>query len=274
MATRVPEQQFVESVGPFAGLTDDLVRSCRSGRDAFSLPPGAPIGKTSGYAHFCLLVGGWAYRYVTWRRICHIVDVLLPGDIVGLPLLGGSPKLHPLRCLTEAKILALDVRAFGTWVRQCPGALDQFLQMRIEEEYRAQSRIMVLARLRPTARLCYLILDLRERLLSRGMPADEGFAFPLTYRQLAELVGASRSQTAASLAELRERGWANLKDGWISIEDAEQMLAACEFPAIGSPQADEAAWIRDDAADRRASFLLRQTEERGKPERRAARSYA
>jgi CRP-like cAMP-binding protein len=135
--------------------------------------------------------------------------------------------VHPVRCLTDALIVPLDGDAFARRLQAEPELLTDFLRARAAEEYRTQARITVLARLRPTARLCHLVLDLRQRLSCRGGATP--LPFPLTYRQLASLIGASRSQVAASLAELRDRGWASLRSGCLFIDDAEKMVAACEF---------------------------------------------
>jgi CRP-like cAMP-binding protein len=246
MSTRALQSQSDESSAPFAWLTDQLSQSCGTGRGKLRFGAGADVNIGDDFPSFCLLLAGWALRYVRCRSVVHIVDIVLPGDLIGLPLACAACAAHPLRCVTDVEIAPFDARAFAALVRRQPAVLDELLRLRLEEEYRSHCRTMVLATKRPTARLCHLMLDIRERLLRRSGADTRRFSFPLTYWQLADLIGASRSQIAASLSELRDRGWARVEYGSLAIEDAEQMAAACEFSA------NVASWYSCPAAARAA----------------------
>lgn len=226
------------------------MRACRAVRSDLSLPSGADIvSDEGGAALFCLLKQGLAYRYIVGRRCRQIIDVLLPGDFIGLSLSNGSRRCHPVRSLTQIEVAPLDQGAFATLIWRRPALAALLLQLQLDAEYRAELRMMVLGRQRPTARLCYAILDLRERLLERGAPAEEAFWFPMTYRLLGDLIGASRSQTAASLVELRERGWATIKGGRVAVHDLPRMIAACGYVPADRCDHASADWV-----PRRAAF--------------------
>jgi CRP-like cAMP-binding protein len=103
------------------------------------------------------------------------------------------------------------------------------------EENRADRRLTQLGRQRPTQRLGYLLLELHERLVRRGMVSGDMFALPLTYAHLADLAGVSRSQVAASLAELRQRGWADLGRNKLTLLDRQEMARGCLYTCLHDP---------------------------------------
>lgn len=216
--------------GSRSSLARELERACARVPDKVSSPAGSEILRGDGqYQPIYLLQRGWAYRYIAGRSACQIVNILLPGDLIGLRLAGTPRRHHPVRSLTDVALTVLDPTILAKAIKRRPQVGQMLLGMCMEEEYQAHLKIMVLGRRRPTARICFVILEVRDRLLQRGTPAERFFRFPITYRQMSDLIGASRSQVAASLVELRERGWATIRGGSVWIHDPAPMIDACEY---------------------------------------------
>ncbi|MFN3389666.1 MAG: Crp/Fnr family transcriptional regulator [Allosphingosinicella sp.] len=221
---------------PLEGAELDFVRSIKTAQPSF--PARTDIiqaGTVSERVY--TLYSGWAFRYVMVRRGARqILDVLLPGDLIGLqsPLTG--KVRHSVRSVTEVELCDLDGERFKSLFDDMPDLAEALVATLLYEEHRADIRLMLLGRQRPTERLAYFLLELRERLMRRGMTDGREFLLPLTYVQLADLIGVSRSQIGASLGDIRDQGWAHLRDGRLVFEDMERMVEGTGYQTMPDPR--------------------------------------
>ncbi len=183
------------------------------------------------------LFEGWAFRYKTISPATRqIFDFLLPGDFIGLqsPLTGRvRHSVSALTDVTVCQIQAQPVRGLFEFQPALGAALVQTLLL---DEDRADRRLLLLGRQRPTQRLAYLMLDLADRLRLRRLGTEDCCPFPLTYDQMADALGLSRAQLGRSLAEVRDRRWAEIANGELTILAADEMRA---FAAYESARSDE-----------------------------------
>jgi CRP-like cAMP-binding protein len=164
-----------------------------------------------------------------------ILDILLPGDLIGLQSPMTGEIRHSVRSVTSVSICTLDWQRFRAVFEEQPDLSEALVSTLLVEERRADSRLLLVGQQRPLARLCYLFLELRERLLRRGMIMDSAFKLPLTYEQMGDAVGMSRSQVGASLSEMKERNWARLINGVLTIENRATMADWCRYEPLGDP---------------------------------------
>lgn len=166
---------------------------------------------------------GWAYRYKSLSPgVRQITDFLLPGDLIGLqsPLTGRMR--HSIQALTDVVLCEVVVKSMGA-VFEMPGLGQALVKTLLLDEDRADRRLLMLGRQRPTQRLAYLMLELRDRLAARRIGDERQCPFPLTYDQMADALGLSRAQLARSLAEIRHRRWARVTNGELLITAPEDM---------------------------------------------------
>jgi CRP-like cAMP-binding protein len=184
------------------------------------------------------LLSGWAFRAeVLPGGQRQILDFLLPGDLMGLqsPLTGRVR--HGVTALTNVTVCELSPSAVRTVFERHAELSAGLVQMLLLDGDRADRRLLLLGRQRPTQRLAYLMLDLHERLSLREFAANGRCEFPLTYEHMADALGLSRAQLARSLAELRDRGWANTQGGMLALSAPEAMAAFCAYePAPAQPK--------------------------------------
>jgi CRP/FNR family transcriptional regulator len=182
------------------------------------------------------LFSGWAFRYMELRSGCRqILDILLPGDLMGLQTPMTGKIRHSIRAITDVRVCSLDGERFHNMFQAHAALAEALVATLLVEEHRADIRLLLLGRQRPTERLGYLLLELRERLQRRGESVDQGFDLPLTYEHLADTIGVSRSQIGASLREMQARDWASLTGRRLAFIDPEAMTAECEYTPLPDP---------------------------------------
>jgi CRP-like cAMP-binding protein len=182
------------------------------------------------------IFSGWAFRYMTLRDGCRqILDVMLPGDLLGLqsPLTGKIR--HSVQAITDVRLCSLDGEHFSNLFRAHPAMSEALVATLLVEEHRSDIRLLLLGRQRPTERLGYFLLELRERLQRRGEPVEDSYDLPLTYAHLSDTIGVSRSQLGVSLQELQARNWARLSGRRLNFLDAEAMALDCEYAQLPDP---------------------------------------
>lgn len=176
------------------------------------------------------LFDGWAFRFKALpggRR--QILDLLLPGDLIGLQSPMTGTVRHSVAALTPVTVCHLRSGPVRSIFEDQPALGQGLMQTLLLDEDRADQRLLLLGRQRPTQRLAYLMLETHARLVARSMAADDDCDFPLTYDVMADALGLSRSQLARSLAELRDRGWAQLADAHLNFSGRGDMAQFCDY---------------------------------------------
>lgn len=174
------------------------------------------------------LFSGWAFRYkLLGEHRRQVLDILLPGDIIGLQSPMTGRVRHSVCTVTSVSLCVLQGQPFTTIFSAQPDLSSALVRTLMLEEDRADTRLLLLGRQRPTERLAYLLLELRMRLMQREMSDGTNALIPLTYEQMADSIGVSRAQLAASLREMRESGWFALSARHGTFGDVAAMAGAC-----------------------------------------------
>ncbi|MBV8166235.1 MAG: Crp/Fnr family transcriptional regulator [Alphaproteobacteria bacterium] len=170
---------------------------------------------------FFTIFDGWAYRYrENGGGRQRILDLMLPGDSIGLDgvLLGTPP--FPVRALTALNLCVLDASMVERILATRPAVARSLMADLAQALRRADERLW---RQRSGPQRCgYLILETFDRLQRRGL-ADAGCPFPLQRRHMAAMLGMSGTHVARSLAELRGDGLASIADGMLMIHDRSRL---------------------------------------------------
>jgi CRP/FNR family transcriptional regulator len=167
------------------------------------------------------LFEGWAIRYhMLPQGGRQILDIVLPGDMIGLASgLLGTVK-HSVRAITPVTLCVLEGHGLPDLFARHPGLALNILQTRVEEEQRSDVRLSLLGRSTAEQRVGYLMLETFDRLRQRGMVnGGSTCPFPLNRRDLSDAAGLSRVHVARTLDALRDRRLAEIQDGVLVIFD-------------------------------------------------------
>jgi CRP/FNR family transcriptional regulator, anaerobic regulatory protein len=177
------------------------------------------------------LFEGWAIRYHRLPRgDRQILDIVLPGDMIGLAsALLGTVK-HSVQAITAATLCVLQGRGFPELFHNHPALALNILQTRVEEEQRMDVRLSLLGRSNAEQRIAYLMLETFDRLRQRGMVnGGSTCPFPLQRRDLADAAGLSRVHVARTLDSLRERRLAEIQDGTLVLFDRPRLAELARY---------------------------------------------
>lgn len=224
------------SFRPLEGAELDFVRSIKF--DQLLVTSGEEVvqaGDTDDRLY--TLFSGWAIRYLNITdNARQILDILLPGDLIALQSPITGRVRHCVKAVTDVSLCLLDGASFRDLFACHPDLSEALVATLLFEENRADRRLAILGRLRPTFRLTYALLELRDRLTRRGMADGDAFDLTLTYELMSDLIGVSRAQLGASLKELRERDWARFSPGRVELLRIDQMTAASHYKLLPHPE--------------------------------------
>lgn len=169
------------------------------------------------------LYEGWAVRFRRWPGGARqILDFVLPGDIVGLPH-GCADVGYSVLALTNAAFCELDASRLSTLFRTLPALAFSVFEGRLQEQRRMDTRLMMLGRLAAAERIGYLMLELRQRLLERGLMDGASCQFPLQRLELADAVGLSKVHVMRALRHLRQEKLAVIRGRKLTIPNVRKL---------------------------------------------------
>ncbi len=177
------------------------------------------------------LFEGWAIRYHRFPQGARqILDIMLPGDMIGLASALLGTVRHSVQALTPATLCVLSGHSVAELFAGHPEFAFNILQTRVEEEQRADTRLSLLGRSNAEQRIAYLMLETFDRLGQRGMlNGGSTCPFPLQRRDLADATGMSRVHVARTLERLREQRLAMIQDGVLVLLDRARLAKVAGY---------------------------------------------
>lgn len=176
------------------------------------------------------LYEGWLVRS---RRLPgggrQVLEVFLPGDLVGLvPLLSGMVE-ETVEAVTPSSVCRLADDTLDALVSGFPGmARDLMAEMAVRQR-RLERRLLSMGQQGAAPRLAHLLLDLFDRLASRGMAHGNYCPLPLRRHHLADALGISETHVTRTAAELATANLAILGGGALIIPDRDALARFADY---------------------------------------------
>jgi CRP-like cAMP-binding protein len=151
-----------------------------------------------------LIIRGFAYRSFSLpdgRRA--IVDILLPGDIVGIDHVVLGRSNHDIVAAAPLGYRLLSTAALRELMAD-PRIAMRALAVMGETRWRQDRHLTAIARLDAHGRLAAFILGIYERLRRRDLVSRPTFNLPLTQEQIADHLGLTMVHVSRTLRRLRE----------------------------------------------------------------------
>ena len=177
------------------------------------------------------LNSGWAYRY----KLLHdgtrqILDFILPGDMIGLPISATSQHIdHSVDTITEVHLCALPLQLTLQRLHTEMEFASRMIWIKASEEARAFERMMILGRFDSRQRVAHLLLEILTRFRKNGFVSGTSCEFPLTQSNLADALGLSTVHVNRILRQLREERLATVANRKLTINNIEALEELCDF---------------------------------------------
>ena len=172
------------------------------------------------YRKLCFVERGFAARYKLLRNgKRQIVNLVLPGDVVGLPGSFLKKARYSVLALTDLK---LQVCSVTDYVRLCyrrPQFGLMLSWLAIQEAVTCAEHAINTGRRTPIERLAHFLLEMYSRLEMVGLAANLSFELPLSQEVMSDALGLSVPHLNRTLAKLRSDGCITLNNHRIDLTD-------------------------------------------------------
>lgn len=156
-----------------------------------------------------------------------ILSLLGRGDLVGeLSLLDSLGRSATVTTLEETRLLSIGRDSFRGLLEEVPAMAGNLIRLLARRLRLADARVQTLAALDVPGRVARALLSLG---IEYGEASGDALLIPIpiTQRDLAALVGASRVRVNQVLGSFRKRGLLSVKDKRFTIHDLAALAARC-----------------------------------------------
>ncbi len=207
----------------FAALTDteqQLLRHLE--QDPRSYDTDQEMAAAGGDADKCFtLLSGWACSIRTLadgQR--QILDIFLPGQILGLRDISFSRNLSEIRALTDVIACPFPRQCLTEIFDQAPRLTDLFFLIMAREQSMLIERVVNIGRRNAAERLAHFLVEIQTRLAIRSL----AFILPMNQAQIADTLSLSSVHVSRTFKHLREMGFVENQNGEIEIIDLDGLI--------------------------------------------------
>lgn len=173
---------------------------------------------------------GWLSRYKILRDGCRqIVNLVLPGEIFGLPACAFRNSLYSVATLTECSLSTIPIEAVFSAAERNSRLSRALFFSAIGEAAILGEHLIDTARRSAYGRLGHFLLELFVRLERGGCIESLSFEMPLTQETIGDALGLSPVHVNRTLRALRADGLIALDGKRVRLLDFEALRVACDF---------------------------------------------
>ena len=176
------------------------------------------------YRKLCFVSDGYAVRYkLLSNGKRQILNVVLPGDVVGLP---GSFYERAVYSVTAVTDLRMQVCPLDAYVQLCyrrPQFGLALSWIAVQEATVYAEHVIDVGRRTPIERLSHFLLELHARLRAVGRAEERRFTLPFSQEVIADVLGLSVPHLNRMMQQLR---------GEKLIADRDRVIEFLDFDAI------------------------------------------
>ena len=203
-----------------------------------------PMAVGSHEVIYCLRAG-WACQHLglaSGRKV--IVDIYLPGDVIGLDAAIRARRSEDILTLTSVTVETIhkEDALIGLIASQCTALYMTWLLA--QRQQRTDRLLAAFSCLDARGRLATILLDFYSRLRRRKLIAISEYNLPLTQTQIGNFLGLTAVHVNRMLRSLGDDGIVRVQKQCVTILDLERLRNLTQHEAI-----TERAGTRAEAAD-------------------------
>lgn len=169
-------------------------------------------------ARLFTLFSGWAFRsrmLPDGRR--QILNILLPGDLLGLQAHLQDVSDHAIEALTDVELCQFARSAVWKVFQHEPETAYEMAWLGSREESLVDENLTSVGQRTARERMAALVLSLYRRCRELGLVESEAFMFPLTRVHLADTLGLSLVHTIKTWSYLKRLGLFTFANGRLTL---------------------------------------------------------
>ncbi len=219
-------QDICKALGKQAAIARDGVGIyvCRKGRSIYHKD------SASGQVH--ILREGWAFRFTVLpngRR--QILEFLLPGDPILLPLLFVQRLPYTVHALTEAMLCTFALKDLTNHADVSSQATRRIEIVCASGLVDSEARLAEINQRNSQERTAWLLLSLYKELKRRGFAEDNVVPFPLSLAHIADALGITITHASRTLGTLRREGLISLSRERLTVHQERDLANVALLPA-------------------------------------------
>ncbi|MEA2782309.1 MAG: hypothetical protein QOK29_3853 [Rhodospirillaceae bacterium] len=226
------DNPFVLKLTRFIALgSDDLAALARMLDHKIAVKKGKDI-LVEGYEYKSLHIveSGFAIRY----KLLHngrrqIVNIVLPGDIIGFPACFFERAVFSVAAVTKMSLHEVPLEGFADLCRRRASIATAMIWFAAREAALYAEHITNTGRRAPLERIAHFILETHVRLQAVGYATERSFEMPLSQESIGDVVGLSAPHVNRMLSELRSEGLIAMSGHQMTILDMAALQILGEF---------------------------------------------
>ncbi|MCM2971818.1 MULTISPECIES: Crp/Fnr family transcriptional regulator [Larsenimonas] len=212
-----------------------------------------PISGTSGQTlweegdkagEICTIKSGWAYSY---RNIDdgtrQVLDVFLPGDIVGLREFAFKERMSGIKLLTDSVICRFPHNHLIDIFRDSTKLTTIFFSISARQQTLLTERLVNLGRRNAFEKTAHLVYELYMRLKRTNPELGNSFELPLSQQIIADALGLSAVHVSRTFSELREENMICRERNHVTLLDIERLESVIGFSKAYLQEQDYLSYV-------------------------------
>ena len=190
------------------------------------------IAEGSASEDLYTLYSGWAFRFKTLtdgRR--QILNILLPGDLVGLQEKLEAVSSHGVETLTSVLICRFSRNGLWELYRNHPGLGYDVTWIAASQKDVLDENLLSVGRRNATERVATLLVQLYKRAEAIGLARGSTIDFPLNQQHIADALGLSLVHTNKTLRKLTKQGFHRIEGGELTVSNPAALQRVADYYA-------------------------------------------
>lgn len=182
------------------------------------------------YRKLCFVNEGYAMRYKLLRNgKRQILNVVLPGDVVGLPGSFYERAVYSVTAITDLRMLVCPIDAYVQLCYRRPQFGLALSWIAVHEAATYAEHIIDVGRRTPIERLSHFLIELHARMLAVGHAEKNRFALPFSQEVIADVLGLSVPHLNRMMQQLRSEKLIADRKRMIEFLDAAAMQELAHY---------------------------------------------
>jgi CRP-like cAMP-binding protein len=185
------------------------------------------------YRKLCFIEDGFAARYKLLRNgKRQIVNVLLPGDVVGLPGSFLEKASYSVIAVTDVRLHVCSIDAYVRLRYRRPQFGLALSWLAVHEAVTCAEHVIDAGRRTPEERLAHFLLEMHARLLIVSRASGASFELPLSQEIMGDALGLSVPHLNRMLAKLRADGLVSIAGRHVRLLDRRSLELLGHFQPL------------------------------------------